>query len=231
MKYYFYFLIAILFGGIILANNLNLKTNAQTVSSPSGSPANSVTTQQLHLSDVNWNSKSDQLRLKLNILLREHAILGSTALIGIYKGESVSRLKELLSTNSNRLGTVIGTYYGTQTQDQFLKLWEDHMNEYENYTLAKKNNNTQNMEKAKDNLNTIAEELGKLLQGDHLTSDIIAKQMQDHINLTLSVVDETAENDLTELANQMKKGYDQAGVFADTITVGIVLDHPDTFQQ
>lgn len=180
--------------------------------------------------DQAFNSKAATLRMTLNNLLKEHTVLAATTLKSLYKGENTTALQQLMDANQSQLATLVQNGYGTNVRNTFVQLWNAHMQEYKNYTIAEKNHNTAAMNTARQHLATIAGRLGTLLAGDNLSASTITTLMQQHINGTLSFVDEVAKNDPAGEATLMKKGYDQAGIFADSLTRGILFDNLDLFK-
>lgn len=180
-----------------------------------------------------FHSNSTSLRLQLNNLLREHAALGAVTLTALYQGADTTHLMQLMNNNQTQLTAVVGQVYGTNVANQFNTLWTQHMKEYENYTLAKKKNDTAKMNQAKKSLQTISQKLGTLFSNssNHLSASTVSSLMQQHINGTLAVVDTVAAKNATGNADALKAGYDQAGQFADVLAQGMILDKPNLFTQ
>jgi hypothetical protein len=177
-----------------------------------------------------FNSKATDARLALNVLLREHTVMAATMLKSQYNGEDTTQLQKLMDTNQNNLASLVETAYGKNARNSFVTLWSNHMQQYKNYVTAEKNNNTTAMNTARNNLQTISNKLGKLLAGNNLSAATVSSMMMQHANGTLDFVDAVASDNATQQANLMKKGYDQAGKFADTLARGIILDKPNLFK-
>jgi len=178
-----------------------------------------------------FNAKSTAVRLTLNSLLREHAAMGAVTLTALYQGNDTTRLMQLMNNNENQLATLVQNAYGQNAKNTFVQLWTQHMQEYQNYTLARKNNDTTKMNTAKQHLQVIANKFGNLFasSGKNLSAVTVSNLMMAHINGTLGIVDAVASGNATQTANLMKAGYDQAGKFADTLTRGMILDNPNKF--
>jgi hypothetical protein len=176
-----------------------------------------------------FNSKPANLRLSLNSLLKEHAVMAAAYLTGLYMDMENERLLELMDANRDQLASRIETTYNSQTGDAFSELWTQHMLEYRNYTLALKENDEQAMNEARQNLAVIANDLGELLdsKGNNLNAPTVTSLMMEHVNGTLSIVDAVAESDTAQAADLMKMGYDQAGRFADALARGMINDNPN----
>lgn len=178
-----------------------------------------------------FNSDATTLRLSLNTLLKEHAILGGLMLKALYREEDTTRLMELMNDNQAQLEQIVEDAYGEDTRDRFADLWTQHIEEYESYTIAKRDNDEERMNQARENLQAISDEIGALfaLSGNNLSSDDVSASMMEHINRTLNVVDATAENDETQIVNALKGAYDQAGELADILSRGMILDNPQQY--
>lgn len=208
---------------IVFALNAGKLLNFDTTASAQGTSVNQYTNQA-------FNSKATDARLALNVLLREHTVMAAMMLKAEYSGEDTTQLQKLMNINQNQLASLVQTAYGKNTRDTFVTLWSNHVQQYKNYVTAKKNNDTIAMNTARNNLQTIANKLGKLLAGDNLSPVTVSGMMMQHADGILDFVDAVASNDTTQQANLMKKGYDQAGKFADTLARGIILDKPDLFK-
>lgn len=168
--------------------------------------------------------------MELNNLLREHAVLGGTTLINFYDGKDTAQLETLMDENGNKVADFIINVYGTEVGNNFSRLWMNHMQEYKNYTNAKKNNDDSGMDSAKQNLNKIAQDFGTLLASQNLPASTITNLFNEHISGTLALVDAHADDDQTKEANLIKVAYDQAGKMAAEFSTGIISDHPDKFK-
>jgi hypothetical protein len=199
-------------------------------------PVNTLTAGNVATSapvQMNFDSKSaSDLRNNLNSLLREHTITGALYLSGLYGGADVSAFDKYMTNNTNNLVLVVNNVYGKATADEFKSLWMQHMDEYKNYTLAKKANDPAKMTSAKNNLKDIAAKIGTLFSkgGGNLKAADVTKLINDHVNGTLAIVDSVATVNIGKSIDLMKTGYDQAGLIADTLANGMIKDKPDMFK-
>lgn len=173
-----------------------------------------------------FDTKATNLRVMMNTLLREHAAFGANTLIALYTGADTSKLEQLMKTNGTELMAVIQNIYGSSTANTFSNLWTKHMEEYKNYTIARKNTDNNGMTTARQHLQAIATDIGNLIAGrsKNLASSDVSSLMMEHINGTLAIVDAVAKGNATSSASLMKTAYDQAGTFADVLTKGMILD-------
>lgn len=228
MKYTW--LASILLFTIITASTVASSAFAQSsYPSPSNAPSTTVTGSMSESSSAAFSDKSFQLRLNTNALMREHTVMTGEMLAALYLGKNTSRMEQLMNDNTNMMATLLDTYYGAGAKNTFVSLWNQHMQEYKNYTMAAKNNDTTKMNTARKNLQAIATKLGNMFPDKNNASEVTS-MMHDHVNGTLSLVDAIKKNDPTQIANLSKNGYDQAGDFADTITRIILSTKSDSFK-
>jgi len=84
-------------------------------------------------------SPASSLRLELNDILREHVNIALNTLRNAYDGkEDFDASFELLDDNSVDLANLIGSVYGDEAEETFLKLWRDHINFFANLTIGAK---------------------------------------------------------------------------------------------
>ncbi len=167
----------------------------------------------------NYLSQNDQrhnpeLRVELNRAMLEHAALAALHLKLLFEEQDTSRSRELLFENGNKIVELITQEDNNDIRDQFMSLWISHIEEYERYTLALRNNDQQAMESSRESLNQISEDLGNIFSQD---SDQIAEHMRTHVDLTLSIVDTFPQQDVNEMISRIKQGSDHAAMFADEI--------------
>ncbi len=179
-----------------------------------------------------FNTKATNLRVQLNSLLREHAVLTTSYLQTIYDGKDAASLEQNLNSNSNEISQLIQNVYGENAKDEVLNIWRGHIDEYRKYTLARRNNNAEEMNMSRKRLNTIATNFGETFDAvsDNLSSQTITGLMNEHINGTLAIIDAHANKDETRKSQELSSAFDQAGRFADTISRGMISDNPDFFR-
>lgn len=177
-----------------------------------------------------FNSKAAIMRLNLNTLLREHTVLSTSMLKAMYADEDTSQVQTLIDNNQNALATLVQSAYGANAENTFVQIWSSQMKEYRNYAAAKKNNNAAVMNTSRKNLQSVAVSMGDLFAINNIASSTVSSLMMDHINGTLLFIDAVASKNPTTEANLLKQGYDQAGKFADALTMGVILDRPNLFK-
>lgn len=158
----------------------------------------------------------------LNVLLQEHAINTSFHLQDLYDGKNVNESGARLQDNANKLADFFANRVNID-RNEFLSMWNGHIREYENYTRAIKNNDSDGATKARENLSMhsvmMATELNRVVSS--LPTPKIEQLMNQHIDLTLAVVDAHAAGDTAEKLSRSTQASTQAVEFADEIIGGI----------
>jgi hypothetical protein len=227
MKKYLLFVTLILIIGAIVGWTISRSRD------PGISQAQTSETESLALVDTAFDSPVANLRLTLNNLLRDHVVMGAMLLTALDQGADVNQLRQLMDENQDELAAEFEAAYGQSARSRFLELWSQHWAESENYTLASKDNRTADMSRARQNLETIAADLGTLFddQGGNLDGATVTALMTEQINNILALVDAIDMDDPSLSANLIKTASDQAGSLADTLARGLVLDRPDRYNQ
>jgi hypothetical protein len=100
--------------------------------------------------------KAVQLRIALNQLLGEHAILAVQATQrGLVGGKDFNAVAKQLDQNSVAISKAIGSVYGTAAANQFLNgknLWRAHIKYFVDYTVATAKHDKSGQKKAVSNL-------------------------------------------------------------------------------
>lgn len=168
----------------------------------------------------NAHTKAADLRVKLHSLLKEHAVLTATGLKQIYDGKNneFEITKNAQAQNSQDLSNVIQSVYGAQVKSEFDGLWNDHINQYEAYARALRANNAKGMSDAKQTLDEHSQMLDSLLKaGSNINTDIKGL-LDEHVKITLTIVDAYAKRNYADVEKYQKDAYEQAGKIADTLT-------------
>lgn len=178
-----------------------------------------------------FNTGSDT-RVSLHALLREHTVLVGGLISAWHDSRDISRYEELLGSNTDHLAGWIERGYGAETRDQFRDIWLQHLVGYREYFLARRNGDSGQADAARNELEQLAERLGGLIDhtGSTVQPESLSDHLRNHVAVTLSFIDATLAGDERAKAEQLKAGYDQAGVFAEALLMGILLEHPEQLQ-
>lgn len=171
-------------------------------------------------------------RLTLNNLFREHGTMMTLHLQAIYDGKNTEPTANLLETNAQQIASIIGSVYGAQARTNFLTMWREHNNLYEEYTKALKNKDQQKMTEAKNNLENLSSEMGEMVNqiSPNISTDMIIRLSREHFTLTLSIIDAYAEKNQISYVSQIKAAGDHASRYADYLAEGMLEGRPDAFR-
>ncbi len=179
-------------------------------------------------------SDTFDLRKDLNIKLAEHVALTSEAVRVSYDGhDSSNEVIDELDKNSQELADVVGSFYGDEAKATFLKLWQDHITFFVNYTVSVKNDDEEGSDQALSDLEEYAREASEFFAGlnTNLSADSLKPLFTQHRDLIVASINDYTEANYTEALDKESKAYAQAGEMADVISEGIVKQFPDKFSQ
>ncbi|HEX5797810.1 MAG TPA: hypothetical protein VFX79_00495 [Candidatus Saccharimonadales bacterium] len=174
------------------------------------------------------------LRKDFNIKLAEHVALTSEAMRVSYdEHDSSIAVIDELDKNSQQLAGIIGEFYGDEAEASFLKLWQDQVTFFINYTVSAKNNDTEGKEQALSDLENYSREAAEFLAGlnSNLSADSLKPLLTEHRDLMITSINEYMEAKYVEALDKESKAYEQAGKVADAISDGIVKQFPDEFNE
>lgn len=159
-------------------------------------------------------------QLTLNNLLIEHCVITTVHLQALYDKKDTSTSAKLLNDNGKHIGDFLESKYGVKAKEAFIPMWQKHILLYENYTRAIKGKDTVAEQDAKNQLSSLANDMGTFFNklDGNFTPETVTSLMNDHINVTLSIIDAYARHDQATMVKQIKAGTDQAARFASYLT-------------
>ena len=208
-------IIATVIIGIILLNDTRNQTTqeAQQLGNDSAQPETQSNT------DVNL-----QQRANLHKILQEHAITASMHLQNLYDEKDTTETENMLGQNTKQFIELMtnisnNSNQSTQTTTQLETIWRGHIQEYEAYTQALMQNNTEQKEEARNNLQMHAEDFGNAVNAliPNVPAENATGAMNEHANLTLSIIDAHAEENTAEKMALSTQASAQAAGFAETL--------------
>jgi hypothetical protein len=195
--------IVILVGALLITGDQNRIEVNNLQPGIGGGPPNMDTNFDLNL----------QERSQLHPLLQEHAAIAAMHLPRLYNGEDITETTEKMQENTEKLSE----FYNDNPR--FVNSWREHIEMYEAYTLALKENNSEEVQIIKGQFTDHSREFGQIINSitPSVTEDEAADTMNEHAILTLSIIDAHAQNDDSEKAAQIAKASAQAIEFAETL--------------
>jgi hypothetical protein len=155
-------------------------------------------------------------------LLPEHGNLAVLHLTNLYDGKDTANTSQSLEDNAQGLGDVIKQLGTAADREKFLRTFRGHIDEYEIYTTGRKENKPEAINIAKENLQMHAMDFGNLA---HKLMPTISEQrgtelMNEHVTLTLAIVDAHAKGDTAKKLQLMKDANAQALRFSGELAKG-----------
>ena len=184
--------------------------------------------------DVTTMSPAADLRVTLDTLLGEHALLAVAATQkGLDGAKDFEAAAGALDANSVELSEAIGSVYGDEAAEQFLdgpSLWRDHISFFVDYTVALAKKDEAGQQEAVDNLTGYTGAFsGFLAEATGLPQDALQEGLTMHITQLKGALDAYAAGDYEESYSLFREAYKHMVATGDTLAMGIVEQNPDMF--
>ncbi len=179
-------------------------------------------------------SAASDLRVTLDRLLGEHAILAMLATQKGYSGApDFEAVAAALDANSVEISEAIGSVYGKEAAKQFLdgpSLWRDHISFFVDYTVALAKDDEAGQQEAVDNLTGYTGAFsGFLAEVTGLPQQALQDGLTMHITQLKGALDAYASGDYEEAYSLFREAYKHMVATGDTLAMGIVQQNPDMF--
>jgi phage terminase small subunit len=179
-------------------------------------------------------SAASDLRVTLNRLLGEHAILAMLATQKGYSGApDFEAIAGALDQNSVEISEAIGSVYGDEAAKQFLdgpSLWRDHISFFVDYTVALAKKDKAGQQEAVDNLTGYTGAFsGFLAEATGLPQQALQDGLTMHIGQLKGALDAYAAGDYDEAYSLFREAYEHMVATGDTLAMAIVEQNPDLF--
>ncbi len=182
--------------------------------------------------DTTVYSDSSGLRKELNLKLAEHVALTEEVLRASYDDrDSSTAAVDELDKNSQEIAQIVGGFYGEEAKSTFLKMWQDHITFFVNYTISVKNDDKEGKEQALSDLEDYSQEISEFFAGlnGSISVDSMKPLFTDHRDLIIASINDYTEAKYPEAFDNESKAYAQAGEIADTLADAIIKQFPDKF--
>ena len=175
------------------------------------------------------------LRVALDTLLGEHALLALAAAQKGYDGAAdFEAAAAALDANSVEVSEAIGSVYGDEAAQQFLdgpSLWRDHIGFFVDYTVALAEKDEAGQQEAVDNLTGYTGAFsGFLAEATGLPQAALQEGLTMHITQLKGAIDAYAAGDYEQFYALMGEAYDHMIATGDTLAAAIVQQSPDKFE-
>jgi uncharacterized protein YcfL len=211
-------------------------STSTTTGSGAGTPAASSmalpTAAPTMVSQATVQSPSD-LRVAMNSLLLEHTLLaGMTADAIVGQRQSAAQAAAtVLDSNSQELAQLVGSFYGSDAQQQFLTLWRRHISDYATYSQATVANDQASKDSARQDLNGFVQDFDTFFSSanPNIQPGSLVQPMTMHVMGTLQVIDALGAKDYMTAYSLGKAGAEMSAQMGDPLSTAIVAQFPDQF--
>ena len=179
--------------------------------------------------------KGADLRVTLNRLLGEHALLAIEATRKGYDGErDFKAAATSLDKNSVELAGAIGSVYGTKARNKFLNgrlMWRDHIKFFVQYTVALKKRDKAGQRRAVTNLQGyIAAFSNFLAQAANLPPNAVRAGITSHVGHLKGQIDAYSRRSYTRAYRLERIAYSHMFETGDTLSGAIVKQFPNRYR-
>jgi hypothetical protein len=203
--------------------------------SQSPAPAQTGTTEMSDgMSDIATDSPAADLRVTLDSLLGEHALLAIAATQkGLDGDKDFEAAAAALDANSVELSEAIGSVYGDEAAKQFLdgpSLWRDHIGFFVDYTVGVAKKDKAAQQAAVDDLTGYSGAFSGFLAGaTGLPQQALQDGIQMHIGQLKGQLDAYAAGNYDEAYGFARDAFTHMVMTGDTLAGAIQEQSPDTF--
>lgn len=179
-------------------------------------------------------SDSSDLRKALNIVLAEHVALTTETMRASYDNHgSSTALVDEVDKNSQDIADIVGDFYGEDAKATFLKMWQDHITFFINYTISAKNDDKEGKDQALSDLEDYSRESAEFFAGlnSSLSVDATKRLFNEHRDLIIAAIDDYIGEKYPEAFDKESQAYGQAGKIGDVLSDGIIKQFPDRFSE
>ena len=209
--------------------------DAQESASPSTTaPAAEMSEMESTGATASVESPAADLRVTLDRLLGEHAILAMLATQKGFDGEKdFEAIAAALDRNSVELADAIGSVYGDDARKEFLDgdfKWRAHIGFFVDYTVGLAEKDRAAQKKAVGNLNGYVESFSAFLaEATELPPDAVRQSITEHVKQLKGQIDAYAKGDHERAYSLAREAYAHMYMTGDTLAGAIVEQNPDKF--
>jgi hypothetical protein len=169
---------------------------------------------------------------QLATLLGEHVALAADATGAALAGRSdeFNAATAELDKNSVALADLIGSVYGTEARDAFLKGWRDHIGFFVDYTQAVAARDDAKKQQALADLDRYAHQLAQFFNAANgMPLDATVTLMQAHIQTLTTVIDAQAAGDAPAAYAKLRQAMDHMQMLAEPLALATARAFPQRF--
>jgi hypothetical protein len=184
---------------------------------------------------VSIESPATDLRVTLDRLLAEHALLAAFAMQkGVAGEDDFEAIAGALDANTVDLGEAVGSVYGDEAETAFLEMWREHIGFFVDYTVATANDDEAGRSEARDALAGYQGDFAAFLDeatGGKLPAAAAAEALGAHVAQLTAALDTYAAGDYEKAYAQVREAYHHMYMTGDALSGAIVEQKPDAFSR
>lgn len=155
----------------------------------------------------------DQKLQQLDVTMGEHTLLNGQLMIARYAQRAdYNAAKKAVDNNTTLLAAQIGDFYNTDTKNQFVTLWNRHINDLLQYADARRNNDTAKANDSMKNLQSFTGDMAALLAQNNkgATFNTANNFLSQHILDEKAILDAYINKDYDKMYTAMHDAYQHA---------------------
>lgn len=204
--------------------------------SPASAQMASTGMTAMAMSEPDTATPAADLRVTLDTLLGEHALLAVAAAQKGFDGAAdFEAAAAALDANSVEVSEAIGSVYGDEAAETFLNgpsLWRDHIKFFVDYTVALAKKDEAGQQEAVDNLTGYTGAFsGFLAEATGLPQEALQEGVTQHVMQLKGQLDAYAAGDYDEAYRLFREAYKHMVMTGDTLAGAIVEQNPDMFSE
>lgn len=168
-------------------------------------------------------NKAADTRVVLTRLLGEHALLAANATVrGLGGAPDFEAAAKALDDNSVELADVIGSVYGDDAKNEFLKQWRDHIRMFVDYTTATAKDDKAGQDAAVAELGGYIKNFGEFLAtAVGLPAAPVQASLKEHVFQLKDAVDAAKAADFPTAYGKVREAYHHMGLTAGVLAGAI----------
>lgn len=177
-------------------------------------------------------SAAADLRVTLDRLLGEHAMLAVFAMQkGVDGDADFDAIAAALDDNTVDLGAAIGSVYGPDAEQAFLKLWRAHIGFFVDFTVATAEGDKAGQQQAIKDLDGYRAGFANFLAeaNPNIEAEPIAMGLQMHVRQLTSALTTYAAGDHELAYERAREAYHHMFKTGDTLAAAIAAQYPEQF--
>lgn len=173
------------------------------------------------------------LRVTMNRLTQEHVYLAGAATgaaIGGREAEFKAAAAEL-DENSVATARAIGSVYGPEAEQEFLRLWRAHIGFFADYAMGAAKNDQAMKQQARQNLDGYRMDIDALLTGanPNLPKGAVAELFKPHVEHLTAAIDAQAAGNAPMAYDMLHVAAHQSQEITDPLVNAIIAQFPERF--